>query len=75
MPSDSSTAIERLIDQLQPVVTMERDGLVVIALLEAVESPAVGEGSDIRFGSDRITGAALVREGRVVHAEAHRIHG
>jgi hypothetical protein len=39
----------------------------------ALESPAVGEGTDVRFESSRITGSALLREERVVHAEVHRV--
>jgi hypothetical protein len=38
----------------------------------ALESPAVGEGTDVRFETSRITGSALLREERVVHAEVHR---
>ena len=45
------------------------------AIERVLASPAVGEGTDVRFETDRITGAALVRENRVVHAEAHRIDG
>jgi hypothetical protein len=48
---------------------------VKAAQAEALESPAVGEGTDVRFATDRISGAVLVREGRVVHAEVHRIQG
>ena len=33
----------------------------------------VGEGTDVHFGSHRITGAALVRDGQVVHLEVHRL--
>jgi hypothetical protein len=61
-----AAVIEQLIDRVAPIVTTGRDGL---------ESPAVGEGSDVRFATDRISGALLVREGRVVHVEVHRIHG
>ena len=50
-------------------------GRVKSAQAEALESPAVGEGTDLRFETDRITGAALVRQGHVVHAEVHRIDG
>ena len=60
-----AAVIEQLIDRVAPIVTMERD---------ALESPAVGEGTDVRFATDRISGALLVREGRVVHAEVHRLH-
>jgi hypothetical protein len=48
---------------------------VKVAQAEALESPAVGEGTDVRFTTDRISGAVLVREGDVVHAEVHRLHG
>jgi hypothetical protein len=48
-------------------------GRVKSAQAEALESPAVGEGTDLRFETDRITGAALVRQGHVVHTEVHRI--
>jgi hypothetical protein len=50
-------------------------GRVKAAQADALESPAVGEGTDVRFATDRISGASLVREGRVVHAEVHRSHG
>jgi hypothetical protein len=50
-------------------------GRVKAAQADALESPAVGEGTDVRFATDRISGAVLVREGRVVHMEVHRIHG
>jgi hypothetical protein len=50
-------------------------GRVRLAQADALESPAVGEGTDVRFATDRISGAVLVRQGRVVHAEVHRIHG
>ncbi len=39
----------------------------------ALATPGVGEGTDVRFGSHRITGAALVRDGQVVHLEVHRL--
>ncbi len=39
----------------------------------ALESPAVGEGTDVRFETDRVTGSALLRDDRVVHAEVHRV--
>jgi len=39
----------------------------------ALESPAVGEGTDVRFETSRITGSALLREDQVVHAEVHRV--
>ena len=48
-------------------------GRVKLAQADALESPAVGEGMDLRFETDRITGAALIREDRVVHAEVHRV--
>jgi hypothetical protein len=48
-------------------------GRVKLAQADALESPAVGEGMDVRFATDRITGAALVRDGHVVHAEVHRV--
>ena len=48
-------------------------GRVKLAQADALESPAVGEGMDVRFETDRITGAALIREDRVVHAEVHRV--
>ena len=34
-------------------------GRVKLAQADALESPAVGEGMDVRFETDRITGAAL----------------
>ncbi len=39
----------------------------------ALRSPAVGEGSDLRFETERITGSALLREDQVIHAEVHRV--
>jgi hypothetical protein len=48
-------------------------GRVKAAQADALESPAVGEGTDVRFATDRISGAMLVREGSVVHAEVHRL--
>ncbi len=48
-------------------------GRVKLAQADALESPAVGEGMDVRFRTDRITGAALVHDDRVVHAEVHRV--
>jgi ARG and Rhodanese-Phosphatase-superfamily-associated Protein domain len=48
-------------------------GRVKAAQTDTLESPAVGEGTDVRFETDRITGAALIREGHVVHAEVHRV--
>jgi hypothetical protein len=39
----------------------------------ALESPAVGEGTDVRFETSRITGSALLRNDQVVHAEVHRV--
>jgi len=48
-------------------------GRTKLAQAEALDSPAVGEGTDVRFETDRITGSALLREGRVVHAEVHRV--
>lgn len=38
----------------------------------ALESRAIGEGTDVRFVASRISGAMLVREGCVIHPEAHR---
>lgn len=43
------------------------------AQVNALQSPAVGEGVDVRFETSRITGAALLREDRVVHLEVHRV--
>jgi len=43
------------------------------ALAGAVVSPSVGEGSDIRLAGVRVTGAALVHGGRVVHLELFRV--
>jgi hypothetical protein len=48
-------------------------GRAKLAQANALESPAVGEGTDVRFETDRITGAALIREDRVVHLEVHRV--
>ena len=48
-------------------------GRVKLAQADALRSPAVGEGTDVRFETDRITGAALLREEQVVHVEAHRV--
>jgi len=48
-------------------------GRTKLAQAEALDSPAVGEGTDVRFETDRITGSALLREDRVVHAEVHRV--
>jgi hypothetical protein len=45
----------------------------VLALLKSVTAasvPAVGLGTEHRFESDAVHGAALVVEGRVVHAMA-----
>ena len=39
----------------------------------ALVSPAVGEGTDVRFESSRITGSVLLRNDQVVHAEVHRV--
>jgi hypothetical protein len=50
-------------------------GRVKAAQADALASPAVGEGTDVRFTTDRISGATLVREGTVIHTEVHRIHG
>jgi ARG and Rhodanese-Phosphatase-superfamily-associated Protein domain len=50
-------------------------GRVKAALPDALESAAVGEGTDVRFTTDRITGAVLMRDGKVIHTEVHRIHG
>jgi hypothetical protein len=50
-------------------------GRVKLAQADALESPAVGEGMDVRFEAECITGSALVREGRVVYAEVHRVDG
>jgi len=47
---------------------------VARAQADALASPAVGEGTDMRFETDRISGAALVRGEEVVHAEVHRVH-
>lgn len=45
------------------------------ALADAVVSPSVGEGSDIRLAGTRVTGSALVRVDRVVHLELFRVAG
>ena len=50
-------------------------GRVRAAQAGALDSAAVGEGTDVRFATDRISGAGLVREGGVVHLEVHRSHG
>jgi hypothetical protein len=49
-------------------------GRIKRASSDALDSPAVGEGTDVRFATDRITGAALVRDGQVVHAEVHQLN-
>jgi hypothetical protein len=43
------------------------------ARYDALRSPAVGEGTDLRFETDRITGSALLRDEQVVHLEVHRV--
>jgi hypothetical protein len=48
-------------------------GRTKLAQADALDSPAVGEGTDVRFETGRITGSALLREGRVVHTEVHRV--
>ena len=53
---------------LQRMLARVRD-----AQASALRSPGVGEGVDVRFETDRITGAALLREDRVVHLEVHRV--
>lgn len=40
---------------------------------DATRAPSVGEGTDVRFGTERITGAALLLDDHVVHAEVHRV--
>jgi len=40
---------------------------------DALVADAVGEGIDLRFGTSRITGSALLRDDQVVHAEVHRV--
>jgi hypothetical protein len=47
-------------------------GRTKAAEADALESPAVGEGTDVRFATGPISGAVLVREGCVVHAAVHR---
>ena len=66
MSSAHAAVIQQLIDRVQPY---RHDG----ARWPGVA--AVGEGTDVRFATDRISGALLVSEGQVVHAEVHRIHG
>ena len=46
---------------------------VTEAQAQALRSPAVGEGTDVRFETDRITGSALLRDEQVVHLEVHRV--
>jgi hypothetical protein len=48
-------------------------GRVKSAQASALHSPAVGEGEDVRFETSRITGSALLREGRLVHLDVHRV--
>jgi hypothetical protein len=48
-------------------------GRIKLAQADTLESPAVGEGVDVRFETDRITGSALLRHDQVVHAEVHRV--
>jgi hypothetical protein len=45
----------------------------VTALDGASVGPSLGEGLDVRLASPQIAGSALVREGRVVHAELFRV--
>jgi hypothetical protein len=40
---------------------------------EASRAPSVGEGTDVRFGTEHITGSALLLDDRLVHAEVHRL--
>jgi hypothetical protein len=53
----------------------------VSSLLDAVRQargdsfPAVGEGEDVRLTGERVSGAALVARGRVVHLSAFRMNG
>jgi hypothetical protein len=48
-------------------------GRVKQAQVDALAAPAVGDGTDVRFETDRISGSALLREDRVVHVEVHRV--
>ena len=48
-------------------------GRVRDAQADALRSPAVGEGVDVRFETDRISGSALLRGEQVVHLEVHRV--
>jgi len=41
-----------------------------VAAARHEEHPAVGEGTDVRFGTEGLSGYALVWDGRVVHAAA-----
>lgn len=43
-----------------------------LASIPATETPALGAGTDIRLQSPDIVGAALVADGRLVHAVAFR---
>ena len=52
------------------------DGFVrSMAAAPREEHPAVGEGTDVRFGSESLSGYALVRDGSVLHAAAFADQG
>ena len=40
---------------------------------DANRGPSVGQGTDVRFGTERITGSALLVDEHLVHAEVHRV--
>jgi hypothetical protein len=47
-------------------------GRALAALDGAPVGPSVGEGLDLRLSGPKVAGSALVRDGRVVHAELFR---
>lgn len=48
-------------------------GRTRLAQRDANRAPSVGEGTDVRFGTERITGSALLLDDHLVHAEVHRV--
>ncbi len=88
MTTHSADAIGTLIDSVHPIVSMERDGLVVIALGSTADADGPAyltlaeatqeHGIDVHeLGGGTLPevedGSALMRDGRVVHADVHRV--
>jgi len=73
-----SYALDALEAPVEPAESLEPDPRAIIKALTTVDSSAhaaVGEGTDLRFSADQLTGGALLARDRLIHLCAFKLAG